>query len=212
MVLVDPPPPGPARFEAIPPLLWIASEAIRLGQQIVGSGVNYERIFHILSDCECADVLHDVNYNGVTDMNERLMASNCAPGACWELAVVVTQELTTLGQSSFDKTSIRVNKRRMQTYVKHLKLWEAQAPIPAPLRALGDPSPHVLLLLSSRRREFFDAAHGERHANAFGMYCDAACTFDTLPTLYGEHTEVVQRVCTAQADDIVQCISRAIQR
>ena len=62
------------------------------------------------------------------------------------------------------------------------------------------------LLLSTRRREFFDSMHGGRNEETFEMYG----IFEALPTLEGEHLDIVQRVCTGREPETTHRIAAAL--
>ena len=180
VVLIDPPPPGPGTLPR-PASAWIAGEAIRLGQQVAGVGVDHGRINAVIGEC--------------------------MEGGEWELAVAVTQELATLGLGTFDKRTIAITRRRFEVYKKHLELWEAQDLVPEPLKDCGGKGKvRILLFLSSRRRDFFDPIHGDCNADALEMYGEC----ETLQILEGEHTEVVQRVSTGREVDAANSMWDAI--
>ena len=116
VVLIDPPPPGPAKFEMMPPMAMIAAEAIRLGQQVAGHAVDRGRIAAVLGECAAFEAMHAAPHHD--DTGKRLATSDDT----WELAVAVSQELASMGQAAFDIEAIRVTRRRMEVCMKHLEL------------------------------------------------------------------------------------------
>lgn len=207
VVLIDPPPPGPASFEQMPSTAWIAAEAIRLGQQIAAHEVDFQRILAVLGKCAgCSALLKLPSGPVATKSGLSVVTCDDTPDLEWELAIAVTHELADLVQASRSVESIRITKRRMEVYRQHLKLWANQSAIPKPLTLSQLSPPQLFILLSSLRHEFFHPVHGERNADSFHMYGD----FEILAELPGEHTDVVQRVCTGREPHITSLISTTL--
>lgn len=179
-ILVDPPPPGPATFRNASAYdrLRIATEAVRLGQEIAGLRANYVAAASHFDACTL-------------------------PYSWWELAVRVTNALSELGVMSFDAETVTRTCRRMRLFEHNLHLWGRRG-----ARRLTDTTPTCTthLILSSGREKFYREMYGPKAKETPTIAGRHAQRIH----LTGDHTTVVQQVCTGRCEQSFELVCSAL--
>ena len=182
VILVDPPPPGPARLLSIPYASDLdqfkasAVEAVRQAQQLAGLEVDREVIATRLAGCSCT----------------------------FEVALVATEELSRLGQATLDYESVRMFVLRLHLYVRNLRLWALLPQLPMPL-SRDIASLHIAMC--TRRNEFYELFFEADDVQAFSLYGG----HEMLPAIEGDHLSFVNRVCTGREPVVTDSIASILE-
>jgi len=184
VVMIDPPPPGPCLLEAASlSTSWLGQEFVRLFREIAG--------LDALSSTE----------------RGALQANLDQAQSPWETAILVVEELTLLGQGPVTSASVTAMKLRMDVFPFHMRLWHAQSKIPEWYAPPAGRSFGIVLCTSSERSRFYTPVYGSEEDD-LEMY--GPCL--ALPVIQGEHTVVVQRVCTGREEQITSQVAEALRR
>jgi len=182
VVMIDPPPPGPCLLEAASlSASWLGQELVRLFREIAG--------LDSLSSTE----------------KEALQTNLEQAQSPWETAILVVEELALLGQGPVTSASVTEMKLRMDVFPFHMRLWHAQSTIPEQYAPTAGRSFGIVLCTSSERGRFYVPVYGSEEDD-LAMYGPSLA----LPVVEGEHTVVVQRVCTGREKHITSLILDAL--
>jgi len=120
------------------------------------------------------------------------------------MASAANEALAKLGQSDNSAESLYRAVLRMRVFCWHMLLWHQQERVPRPYVSSGKcaTSNSILLQLSSGRRAFFSEVNGVGFDDNLSFYGPSTL----LGVIEGEHTAVIQRVCTGREDGFIQAI------
>jgi len=183
MIMIDPPPAGPATKAFNLPSLLVAAQMIRLGREVAGLETDAEELRRLLGHADsewfAAMEAASAEQDAVIDVAQD-----------WHLAAEVAELLAAMGQLKLRADGIRFTKRRMDVYRHTIRLWRMQNMIPSWYSNGCDES--ILLVTSTRRRDFYVSVHGENYVESIDLYGDVIHEL----SLRGGHTAVLQACAT----------------
>jgi len=186
VVMIDPPPPGPCLLEAASlSASWLGQELVRLFREIAG--------LVALTPIE----------------KEALQVNLDQAQSPWETAILRGRRVSfarARTQGPVTSLSITEMKLRMDVFPFHMRLWHAQSKVPEQYAPTAGRSFGIVLCTSSERGRFYVPVYGSEEDD-LEMYGPSLA----LPVIQGEHTAVVQRVCTGREKHITSLIADALR-
>jgi len=196
VILVDPPPAGPCTRGFTLPGLILASQIVRLGREIAGLDASPDTLRQLMGRPE-EDWAHA---NEVAATNSEA-ADVVDADEDWALALVATEQLAIMGQVQFNGRGIERTKRRMDVFRKCMQLWHHQEAKPVAYVSSSLAS-GMILVTSTRRWNFYQHLYDIDSLDNLNVYGDVHCAIE----LEGEHTAVVQAMCTNQLRQVTAAI------
>jgi len=197
MIMIDPPPAGPATKAFNLPSLLVAAQMIRLGREVAGLETDAEELKRLLGHpdsewfaaMEAASAEQDAAIDVAQD---------------WYLAAEVAEHLAAMGQLQPRAEGIRFTKRRMDVYRNTIRLWRRQSIVPSWYSSRHDES--IVLVTSTQRRDFYTSVHGENYFENIELYGDVIREV----SFRGGHTAVLQACATNRNAELTVALREVI--
>jgi hypothetical protein len=196
----DPPPPGPCTRCFIQPALVVASQIVRLGREIVGLQTDANTLGQLMG--RPLDEWKRVHQA----MNDPIATVAWDPDEDWTLAIVATEQLAAIGQANLCSAAIERTKRRMDVYRKCMQLWHNQDAHPVAYKPDGRGG--IMLITSTGRWDWFRQIYDEELVECLDDYG----LILQLVELEGEHTAMVQAVCTNNLPSVTSTIRSFLEQ